>query len=58
MSGRNDPCPCGSNIKYKKCCLLKLNEAEAEEQRKWNDWFQKDCSEGEKNLKEYEAILD
>ena len=19
--GRNDPCPCGSNKKYKKCCL-------------------------------------
>jgi mRNA-degrading endonuclease toxin of MazEF toxin-antitoxin module len=19
--GRNDPCPCGSEIKYKKCCL-------------------------------------
>lgn len=18
--GRNDPCPCGSNLKYKKCC--------------------------------------
>ncbi|MEO0266394.1 MAG: SEC-C metal-binding domain-containing protein [candidate division WOR-3 bacterium] len=22
--GRNDPCPCGSGKKYKKCCLLKL----------------------------------
>ena len=21
--GRNDPCPCGSGTKYKKCCLLK-----------------------------------
>ncbi len=21
MSGRNDPCPCGSGKKYKKCCL-------------------------------------
>jgi len=21
--GRNDPCPCGSGIKYKKCCLNK-----------------------------------
>ena len=21
--GRNQPCPCGSNKKYKKCCLLK-----------------------------------
>jgi uncharacterized protein len=22
-TGRNDPCPCGSGIKYKKCCLVK-----------------------------------
>ena len=21
--GRNDPCPCGSGLKYKKCCLGK-----------------------------------
>jgi len=24
--GRNDPCPCGSRKKYKKCCLLKAEE--------------------------------
>jgi uncharacterized protein YecA (UPF0149 family) len=23
--GRNDPCPCGSGKKYKKCCLRKSN---------------------------------
>ncbi|MCK4749473.1 MAG: SEC-C domain-containing protein, partial [Bacteroidales bacterium] len=23
--GRNDPCPCGSGEKYKKCCLRKSN---------------------------------
>lgn len=23
--GRNDPCPCGSLKKYKKCCQLKLS---------------------------------
>jgi hypothetical protein len=23
--GRNDPCPCGSGKKYKKCCMLKIN---------------------------------
>lgn len=22
-AGRNDPCPCGSGLKYKKCCLLR-----------------------------------
>ena len=25
-TGRNDPCPCGSGKKYKKCCLLKSPE--------------------------------
>ena len=23
LTGRNDPCPCGSGKKYKKCCLIK-----------------------------------
>jgi preprotein translocase subunit SecA len=23
--GRNDPCPCGSGKKFKKCCLAKYN---------------------------------
>jgi uncharacterized protein YecA (UPF0149 family) len=22
VTGRNDPCPCGSSRKYKQCCLL------------------------------------
>ena len=26
-AGRNDPCPCGSGKKYKKCCLTKDQEA-------------------------------
>ena len=29
--GRNDPCPCGSGLKYKKCCLAK--DAKEERQR-------------------------
>jgi len=24
--GRNDPCPCGSGKKYKKCCLIKRKQ--------------------------------
>ena len=24
--GRNEPCPCGSGIKYKKCCALKKDK--------------------------------
>jgi methionyl aminopeptidase len=30
--GRNDPCPCGSGQKYKKCCLKKDQEAAAADQ--------------------------
>jgi len=26
-TGRNDPCPCGSGLKYKRCCLAKLEAA-------------------------------
>lgn len=29
MASRNDPCPCGSGKKYKKCCLLKQSEDQA-----------------------------
>jgi tetratricopeptide (TPR) repeat protein len=29
-TGRNDPCPCGSGNKYKKCCLAKDEAAERE----------------------------
>lgn len=25
-TGRNDPCPCGSRLKYKKCCLNKIQK--------------------------------
>lgn len=25
--GRNQPCPCGSGLKYKRCCALKGNKA-------------------------------
>lgn len=34
MSGRNEPCPCGSGKKYKKCCLNKVkNPIEVWKQR-------------------------
>jgi len=29
---RNDPCPCGSGKKYKKCCLLLHQESSAQQQ--------------------------
>jgi hypothetical protein len=36
--GRNDPCPCGSGKKYKKCCLPKGEEAKRATQAKPPDW--------------------
>ena len=39
---RNDPCPCGSGMKYKKCCWkeqeLKRSEREKEEIRKRREY--------------------
>ena len=34
ITGRNDPCPCGSGQKYKKCHLREDEEAEREYQAK------------------------
>jgi hypothetical protein len=31
-AGRNDPCPCGSGLKYKRCCLTKDRKAEGAQQ--------------------------
>lgn len=25
-SGRNEPCPCGSGMKFKKCCIIKIKQ--------------------------------
>jgi hypothetical protein len=34
MAGRNEPCPCGSGKKYKKCCLIKEDEFAARQREK------------------------
>lgn len=31
MTGRNDHCPCGSGLKYKKCCLIKISRTRVED---------------------------
>lgn len=46
---RNDPCPCGSGIKYKRCCALKkeisetelAKEENAKEAKYWNKQYRK-----------------
>ena len=32
--GRNDPCPCGSGRKYKKCCFKKMNKHTGEKRKR------------------------
>ena len=32
-AGRNDPCPCGSGKKYKKCCAAKMQRREQQRGR-------------------------
>jgi hypothetical protein len=34
QTGRNDPCPCGSGKKYKKCCLVSAEDADFQ-YRRW-----------------------
>jgi tetratricopeptide (TPR) repeat protein len=36
-AGRNDPCPCGSGLKYKKCCLVKNEHVPSEIMSDGND---------------------
>lgn len=40
--GRNDPCPCGSGKKYKKCCLPKEQQRSVAGRRKddTDDFFE------------------
>ncbi|MCH9652210.1 MAG: SEC-C domain-containing protein [Deltaproteobacteria bacterium] len=45
--GRNDPCPCGSGKKYKKCCLAKERDAAREAK-----------AEGEATMRSFEWLAD
>ncbi|MFO7967139.1 MAG: SEC-C metal-binding domain-containing protein [Archaeoglobaceae archaeon] len=62
--GRNDPCPCGSGLKYKKCCLSldsKKEEAEtSKEPRKRTEDVETDFQEGkeEKQVEQEEQEVE
>lgn len=47
--GRNESCSCGSDIKYKKCCLIKREEyiKQQQEIERHIDEFTKKSSESE-----------
>lgn len=53
--GRNDPCPCGSGKKYKKCHLLIEQAEDKIKNEALEKWFEEDLKEGQKNLEEYES---
>jgi hypothetical protein len=40
-AGRNDPCPCGSGKKYKRCCLLVDEQASRPPGQDWHDLDQR-----------------
>ena len=41
MAGRNDPCPCGSGRKYKRCCMADdFLQREKERQLAWQRFYQ------------------
>ena len=40
--GRNDPCPCGSGKKYKKCCLDKIQKARKRYKQIKKHWSKED----------------
>jgi hypothetical protein len=44
--GRNDPCFCGSGVKYKKCCIGKLTPTQ--------QWVEDDLALGQKLIAEFE----
>jgi len=49
---RNDPCSCGSGLKYKKCCLLKIDKDIEQENIEYQKWFAEDEALGQKHLRE------
>lgn len=53
MPGRNDPCPCGSGRKYKKCCGDPLAD-----DRLVDALIEEDCARGAELLAEYNRKLE
>lgn len=56
--GRNDPCSCGSGLKYKKCCLPKLDQQTQIDNSEYEKWVEADLAVGAKNLADYNKALE
>ena len=57
MSNRNEPCPCGSGRKYKKCCLAAENQADQERRDELTRAVADDFARGQANLTLYTSEL-
>jgi tetratricopeptide (TPR) repeat protein len=55
--GRNDPCPCGSGNKYKKCCLAKEEAVEREQLAKADAQRAERTAAYTQNLREVKAAI-
>jgi tetratricopeptide (TPR) repeat protein len=55
--GRNDPCPCGSGNKYKKCCLAKDEAVEREQIAKADAKRAERAAAHTQNLREVKAAI-
>jgi tetratricopeptide (TPR) repeat protein len=55
--GRNNPCPCGSGNKYKKCCLAKKEAVEREQLAKADAKRAERAAAHTQNLREVKAAI-
>jgi tetratricopeptide (TPR) repeat protein len=55
--GRNDPCPCGSGNKYKKCCLAKEEAVERDQLAKADAQRAERTAAYTQNLREVKAAI-
>tara|TARA_R110000751_G_scaffold5643_8_gene25481 strand:+ start:661 stop:852 length:192 start_codon:yes stop_codon:yes gene_type:complete len=52
--GRNNPCPCGSGKKFKKCHLIIEDQIATEQNIIDTKWLEEDFKLGEQRIREYE----
>ena len=61
MNNRNMPCPCGSGLKFKKCCLPRMDAQKFAQRQtenlEWDKWFDQDLALGQAYLAAAEKEL-
>ena len=55
--GRNDPCPCGSGQKYKRCCLPR-DEAAAVERARAAEYYRKAADFVHARPESYDPVME